>query len=174
MLPEQDEFIETLFKAYFGRLTIYANAALQNPTRAAEVVQDAFHEAVRHIDTLMAHPNPGGWLMQTVKYKVKESERMHRRYVQRFLSLDTDLLPDFAVITHDFERVESEAENSLAAIQATLMQEEFYLLRRIVFESASHLEVAEELGISVWASQKRLERIRKKLEQAFPNRRRNE
>ena len=62
---------------------------------------------------------------------------------------------------------------TILGVTATLTQEEFYLLRRIVFESASHLEVAEELGISVWASQKRLERIRKKLEQAFPNRRRN-
>jgi len=39
-----------------------------------------------------------------------------------------------------------------------------------VFDRASHLEVAQEFGISVYASQKRLERIREKLYTVFPER----
>lgn len=75
MLPEQDDFIEGLHRKYFKKLTLYAVSALEDSDRAQDVVQDAFHEAVLQIDTLMTHENPGGWLMQTVKYKVRNSER---------------------------------------------------------------------------------------------------
>lgn len=50
-----------------------------------------------------------------------------------------------------------------------LTPEEAALWKRLMMDGATHLETAEELGISVWASQKRLERIRKKLQQRFPN-----
>ena len=51
-----------------------------------------------------------------------------------------------------------------------LPPEDYRLLCRITLEGATHLEVAKELGISVWSSQKRLQRIRKKLcKQLLPN-----
>ena len=55
-------------------------------------------------------------------------------------------------------------------IENVLTPEELHLLKRLVFDRASHLEVAQELGISVYASQKRLERVRAKLYVAFPER----
>ncbi len=58
----------------------------------------------------------------------------------------------------------------LDAIRALLPPEDYRLLCRITLEGATHLEVAKELGISVWSSQKRLQRIRKKLcKQLLPN-----
>ena len=63
MLPEQDAFIEKLYHEFFTQLWIYAKAALGDPEQAQEVVQDTFHEAVRHIDLLVVHDNPKGWLM---------------------------------------------------------------------------------------------------------------
>ena len=55
MHPDQDRLIEQLYHEYFGKLTLYASAALRNQTRAQDVVQDTFHEAIRRIDTLMGH-----------------------------------------------------------------------------------------------------------------------
>ena len=69
MHPDQDRFIEQLHHDYFGKLTMYASASLKDQSRTQDVVQDTFHEAVRCIDVLMAHPNPGGWLMVTLKIK---------------------------------------------------------------------------------------------------------
>ena len=57
--------------------------------------------------------------------------------------------------------------NELKADQA-LAPEEYQLLKRLILDKASHLEVARELGITVYASQKRLERIRDKLRREFP------
>ena len=52
-------------------------------------------------------------------------------------------------------------------IQKILTEEEYRLLKRLTIELVSHVKVAEEFGISVYASQKRLERIRKKLKKAL-------
>lgn len=70
MLPEQDAFIEKLYHEFFTQLWIYAKAALGDPEQAQEVVQDTFHEAVRHIGILTAHDNPKGWLMDVLKRKL--------------------------------------------------------------------------------------------------------
>lgn len=164
MHPDQDRLIEQLHRDYFGKLTLYAAATLKNQSLAQDVVQDTFHEALRHIDTLMDHPNPGGWLMVTLKNKLREAERSRRRYLLRFLSLDTDLLTEPGREDPPPDRMRSLLEQ----IQQALTPEEYRLLTRLTIDGASHLEVAKEFHISVYASQKRLERIRKKLYQQFP------
>lgn len=172
MHPDQDRLIEQLYYDYFGKLTLYASAALRNQTRAQDVVQDTFHEAIRRIDTLMGHPNPGGWLMVTLKNKIREDQRAQRRDMMRCLSLDTDLLMEPGGQDPRLERQMNEGEPSaLEKIQTTLTPEEFLLLKRLTIDRASHLDVAKEFNISVYASQKRLERIRKKLDQLYPDRR---
>ncbi|MCI8330446.1 MAG: sigma-70 family RNA polymerase sigma factor [Oscillibacter sp.] len=56
----------------------------------------------------------------------------------------------------------------LETVRETLTDEEWYILRKFAIDGASHLQIAKELGITVSASQKRLERIRKKLENSLP------
>ena len=160
MLPEQDMFIENLHRKCFKKLTIYAASKLRDSDRAQDVVQDAFHEALVHIDDIMTHENPGGWLMKTVKNKILESERAHRRYIHRFLSLDSDISQELAP--------PGELVIELDEPDDILAPEEYQLLKRLILDKASHLEVARELGITVYASQKRLERIRDKLRREFP------
>lgn len=57
-------------------------------------MQDTFHEAMYHLDVLAHHEAPGGWLLVTLKYKLREYERARRRYLLRFLSLDSELARD--------------------------------------------------------------------------------
>lgn len=171
MHPEQDQFMEQLHRGYFGKLMMYAFAATKNRDYAQDVVQDTFHEALRRIDTLMAHPNPGGWLMTTLKYKLREHERMRQQLILHFLSLNTDLDYEPGESDPNLERVQNMDEPPiLEKIQSILTKEEYYLLKRLTMDRASHLEVAKELGISIYASQKRLERIRRKLRPHFPGR----
>ena len=63
---------------------------------------------------------------------------------------------------------EPQEESVIEKVERVLTPEEYQLLKRLVFDRASHLEVAQEFGISVYASQKRLERIRDKLRREFP------
>ena len=43
------------------------------------------------------------------------------------------------------------------------------MLKRIAIERACYSDVAQELGISLWACQKRMQRIRQKLSEEFPD-----
>lgn len=171
VLPEQTKFLEGLYREYFNKLVLYATSELEDKVKAQDIVQDTFHAAILHIDNLMTHENPGGWLMQTVKNKVKESRRTQRRYIRQFVSLDSDVFIELIQsIDSNPELSELYYTSTVEKIRTTLTGNEFYVLKRYVFDHASHMEIANELGISVWASQKRLERIRKKLFNAFPER----
>lgn len=170
MRPEQDQLIEQLYQQYFDDLILYAIASLKNESRAQDIVQDAFHEAILRADVLMQHDNPKGWLMLTVKHKIKEYQRELQRYMKYFISLDKDLFIEPGKEDPRLEQPlqgEEEKLPTLKEIETTLTPEEFYLLKRLTIDQASHLEVAKELGISIYASQKRLERIRKKLRAHF-------
>lgn len=164
MLPDQDSFFEALYQSMFNKLLLYAQTGLSDRSKAMDVVQDTFHEALLKISVLMTHPNPCGWLMQTTKNKVKEYNRMHTTFMKRCLSLDSDPSPALGQEDPKISAIEnSDKTPILARIQETLTQEELFLFERLVFDKASHLEVSKELGITVWTSQKRFERIKKKL-----------
>lgn len=166
MKPEQDIFFDALYREYYRRLYLYALNNISDSDFAEDVVQDTFHELILHIDDLMQHENPGGWLINTLKNKMRENDRMRRRYVRRFLSFYSmyfeepqsgQSLEDSVLDTPVSEQV------LIREISQILTPEEFDFFKRIVFQKASHKTIAQELGITVWASQKRLERIRKKL-----------
>jgi len=158
--PEQDISFESLYRANCQKLTLYAIAHLNDPGQAEEVVQDTFYTAWNKRETLLRHEAPEAYLMTTLKYKIKEFRRAQKRYLHLFLSLDNgfqdeDAVPDGSTF--------SSTDGLMESIQSVLSPEEWHLLWRYVFEGASHLELAKELGVTVWTSQKRLERIRKKL-----------
>lgn len=167
MTPSGNELIEALFREYYSLLLRYAIISLQNADLAQDVVQDVFHEALKHQETLATHDNPGGWLMQTLKNKLRECKRQLSRMRIMFQSLEE--LPNCSLLNEDREVGEG-VDKVMDRIKHHLSEDEFYLLRRIVFDEASHLEVSKELNITVWTSQKRLTRIRDKLLKLYPDR----
>ena len=166
MLPEQDTFIEKLYREFFTQLWIYAKAELEDPEQAQEVVQDTFHESVRHIDILMSHDNPKGWLMEVLKKKIMHARRSMNRYILHFISLDSDLEFTDPVLSAE-DPAPNNVHDTLKEIRRVLSEEEWDLLRKITLENQPYKNVAKELGITVWTCQKRIERIRKKLKQYF-------
>ena len=169
MLQQQNELIDALYQAQYPQLFSYAERYLKDPTWAQDVVHDVFYEALQKADKLESHENPGGWLMLALQNKVTDNNRMHLRYIKRFLSLDEEGMEGAAVYEPD-ELADSLAE-IMCKIRQALNEEEFHLLRWLVLEQRSHADVARELGVSVWTTQKRLERVRKKLYAVFPERR---
>lgn len=162
---DTEQLIEHLFRSTYNRLMLFALASVQNQEHAEDLVQDTFHEAVRAGGLLLTHPNPTGWLVQTLKYKIRGDIRARNRYLLRFVSLDTDLYTDGVPSAQSVEdRAMPDAEEVLQTARKELMPEEYRLLKRIVLDGASHRETAAEFRITVWASKKRLERVRRKLE----------
>lgn len=174
MSPEDSKMIEDLYDQYSASLWRYAYTCVQDAEHANELISDLFHTASQKPDQIRAYRSAFGWLIGVLKNKIKKSQDMRRQYARRFLSLDEETLSQLLHPDVRPTEVQAEAEMTpgsavLAKIQAALSPEEFYLLRRITLDKATHKAVARELGITVWASQKRLERIREKLRRIFPD-----
>lgn len=163
MRTDDERLIETLFRQYFKKLTLLVYVKVKKWDVSEEIVQDTFHEALIHIDVLRAHPNQAGWLVNTTKYKILEYERRRNQMLHRFLEIGD--VADLAAPKDEIEQMIDCTDHTVETLLETVLKpDERYLLKRFVFDQATHKEIAEELNISVSASQKRLERIRKKLE----------
>ena len=138
MGPKERELIEQLYRQYFQKLFLYADAQLNDPERARDVVQDTFHEAIRHADALGSHEKPGGWLMRTLQNKLRESERARRRYLLRFLSLDSDfpdgVFPEGGGLPEEPPDAgpAPPGESALEKIERALSPEEYRLLLSLI------------------------------------------
>ena len=170
MPNKENEFIDALYRDYFDDMFTYANASLNDEFLAQDLVHDAFHLALERVDELQNHPNLIGWLKIVIKNKVKEYHRERKAFLTYCQSID-----DFQMDLPDsrFDPATLLEEESFDAIlkklQQYLTQDEYYLFRRFRLEHASHLQIAQELNISVWTSQKRWERVKKKLKKFSKN-----
>ena len=71
----QDDFFENLYYKYYEELIAVVRREYWLATLAEDIVQDTFCEALRHEEMLKNHDNPGGWLMQTLKFKLLNQKR---------------------------------------------------------------------------------------------------
>lgn len=62
-----EQFFDILWNTHAEGLHRYARAILKNSALEEEAVQDTFLIALRRLDKIKTHPNPGGWLMNTLK-----------------------------------------------------------------------------------------------------------
>lgn len=173
MPPEYETFFAQLYRAYFYDLKRYAVAHL-NPEQAEDIVQDTFHEAIMQIHTVAVHPNPGGWLVNTLHYKILNCQRANQKDMLRLTYLDPKVVEQIAGARSIEDAMIRQENNRIVqkAIEDALTENDQYIIKRLVIEKASHKDVAEEMQVSVWTSQKRLERVREKLDRLFPGHRR--
>lgn len=167
MQPDYEEFLHELFYSYYKKLYHYVFSYLHDKEQAEDIVQDTFHEAVNHIDTLIHHPAPDRWLRKTAKYKVLNYERTRKVLLKHLVSVeDIELIQSPQSFEEDIAA--ESPESILARVENAIGTEDFHFLMRFVLDNASHSELAREYGITVWASAKRLSRIRAKLSKEFP------
>lgn len=161
----QQKQMEELYYKEHDALFHYALHAVGNRQSAEDLVQDTFHEAIRKDLLGSGHPNPGAWLMNTLKNKVGTYLRSRKRHQERFVPLDEEVERTYGLET--VEKPLLTAEEMIECARKELTLEEFYVFKRIILDGVTHRDVAGELLISEWASQKRLERVRRKLKKFF-------
>lgn len=166
MPPEQDVFFESLYQSNFDRLVIYARAQLNDTFEAEEVVQDTFYTVLQQKERLRHHENPKAYLISVLKYKIREYKRARNRYLKIFLSLNYDFLPEIPAPSNPYP---VSISGIMELARETLTEDEWRIFQRYVLNGYGHLKIAKEMDISVWASQKRLERIRRKLQDVLPD-----
>ena len=91
MTRQPESLVEKLFRMEYVRLRVLATALVQDADFAEDCVQRAFCVALLKENELNAHPNPQGWIMQTVKYIALDEMKKRKRYSKRIVSLDWDI-----------------------------------------------------------------------------------
>ena len=155
MRPDQDEFLERLFRTHFNKLELYAYALLKDRDSAQAAVQEAFHVACEKIDALMDCPEPVAWMKAVVKNIAHNMIRRRSRELRLVMPL-ADLLVEPAAPSSDEAAFFDQC-------RAMLSPGELDLVMSIVVDGVPPLEKAKELHISIWACYKRLDRALEKL-----------
>lgn len=162
MRPEQDVFLERLFREHFNELELYAYRYLKTKNDAQIAVQDAFHTACTKIDDVMSSPNPIGWMKLTIKNIARNMLKTKNRQMRLFVSLE-----EFAGNLSEASLNVDDTPDIVDCCLKAVTKEEFTLFRRIALEGITYVEAAEELGISMWACRKRVQRTTEKLRKAL-------
>lgn len=157
MDDNQERFFTQLYIAQFDFMYYLACSLLHDDHLGYDLVQDTFQVAFLRIDELMRHPNPAGWLVQVMKFKVA--------HIRRDQKLLLELHEDIAVHTNDSSAFEECEDDWKARWLSVLSEGEISLLQRYYGEGYPIQIVAKEHGIGVEACYKRLQRAKKKLRQ---------
>lgn len=150
--PEQDCFIEKLFREEYENLLGFAGNVLRDDNLANVAVQETFLIALRKVDKLIDSPNPTGWLYNTIKNIILHIERDRNYLYKRNISL-YDAYPEAVSHQDTYSEIGTEIQQS----------EEWRLLTEFYVEGYSIKELALKYSISVDACKSRLKRAREKL-----------
>ena len=152
---EQSKYIAQLYRDMYDQLHTYAYGILRDQYLSEEAVQETFRTVCDKPDDLTTSPNPKGWLMNTLKYNIRNTQRKRatlEKHIAAAESVELDRL------------VSPDLGNSVELMYSDLVsQEEFRLLKRVAIDGYTMLEAAEELHISVETCKKRVQRAKEKL-----------
>ena len=156
MNAEQRAQIEELYLQMFDGMMVYARSSLLEETLAEEAVQETFRIACQKPEALCSSQNPKGWLINTLKFTIQNIKRS-REFARILLS---DYLAEQMQQT-----TFSEDKISLEVLYENVANwKEFQLLKEMVIDKKSHLEMANARGISVSACKKRVQRAKELLQ----------
>lgn len=144
--------IEELYINMYKRLFIYAKCILKNDALAEEAVQETFRIACMKPEAVCNSENPKGWLIITLKNVISNTCR-------RRATADRILLDYISAKIDQLSISEDQIDFSLL-YQNVADLEEFQLIKEMVLEGKSHLEMAQARGISVEACRKRVQRAK--------------
>lgn len=156
--PQLLDYIESLYRKEALLLFRYSQILFNNPSIAEETVQETFIIACLNHKKLKSSPNPEGWIMNTHKNVCRNFQKANNRYLKQIIALDDTILS--TQYTEDLY----DCENTIASYVSS---EDFIILKKIIIDGYSHKDLAEELGISVDACKKRLQRVKQRFKQNF-------
>ena len=76
LTTEQDERLTSLYREMYEKLVNLAYLKLHHVSLAEEAAQETFCIACRRPEAVLESPNPQGWLVTTLRYVVKNMERL--------------------------------------------------------------------------------------------------
>ena len=162
MNPKYSKQIESLYLEMYDMMLSYAKCSFEEVSLAEEAIQETFRIACQKPEQLCESVNPKGWLVNTLKFTIRNMKRS-RENARQILS--TCLIAQNEPVAY------SEDKLPLRLMYEDVADlEEFKLIKEMVIDGKSHLEMANARGISVNACKKRVQRaketLKKKMKQA--------
>ena len=151
----RDEFIDNLYREMASLLRILASRKLHNPDLAEEAVQNALVVLCEKADAVMEHPNPQGWLVETLQFVVMSMNRKTDKETSVIQGSLDDVQPHHHDDYHEVE------------FRPLLSPEDYELIEMTVVQRYTVPEAAEELGITVEACKKRKQRAIRRMRERF-------
>jgi len=156
---ENNRIIEELYIDLYPKLLRYATNSLGDLHLAEEAVQETFRIACAKFVQLMESQNRQGWLTNTLKHVISNTRRSQTKFNSLFM-----IITAAAQIPSEI----SEDNVDLAMYCTTVLgKENFWLVKQIIIEKKTMLEASNEIGISVNACKKRIQRAKEKLKDAI-------
>lgn len=78
MTQTWNDLIASLYNEEYERLFRVAYRNTQSKELTQDLIQETFVLSLFHRETLMRHPNPGAWLMQTLYNLIANEQRLQR------------------------------------------------------------------------------------------------
>lgn len=151
---ENSEKLEYYFHCWYSLLYEYAMRIFHNHHVAEELVQDTFLIACKNMDQIERNDNPKKWFFCTIRNLMRNVYRKDAA-INKYRA---DIPEDDTLIGSTGEEV------SFQAMYTDLLgKEDFELLNLVVLHGESIQNAAEQLGISVEACKKRVQRAKIKL-----------
>ena len=156
LTTELEAFVKELYIEMYHSLLAYAQIALGDYHLAEEAVQDTFRIACAKINSLTSSKNPNGWIVKTHVYVIKNMSRSRAR-------LNNVVIESLSQNFTDMYGKEDDI--AIETMYSDLIgSDDFKLIKSIVLDNRTILEMSKALGISVDACKKRLQRAKKKLQ----------
>ena len=163
--PDEREFLHRLYRDHYQALYDYTYQLGVGRDVAEDFVQDTYIVAIRRIETIKEYENPRGYLYQVLKNVIG----YRLRSLRYAINLQKQLQEDHENMQNEPYTDELSPETLYGG---AIGEAELKLLIRFYLEGWSQKELAEEMGVSGNACQKRITRaklhLRKALEETGP------
>lgn len=151
---DQNSLIEQLYREMYHQLFTYARSALNDSSFAEEAVQDTFRIACAKIEEIQGSLNPKGWLLNALKNVIRNMRRSQIQIAKLAM----------AAMMNATSAPQESPEDTVEVMYSDLIpQEDYLLLKRVALERLTMLELSQELGISIEACKKRVQRAKNKM-----------
>jgi len=150
-----DDLIDQLFCGMYKKLVRAAYIRLRNYQTAEDIVQDVFVLAQEKRDSLLIHPNPGGWLFDALKKKILHEFRSMIRFNSMKLRLEMEIpAQQFTEIGFRSDRFDF------------LTEIEYEMLVTIYIDGFTIRMVADKLGYTYETCRRHVQRTKNKIRNA--------
>lgn len=163
---DQQQWFEQVYQQYGSLLLRIGRRLLsgQDEELLYDAIQEVFLTLWDKRDTLMDHPNIGGWLVEAIKFRIRGSQaKITRRALRHAYSLDEENaapLEDAASLTPEQHAV---LESRIEQLCALLGPENASLFLDYTLRGYSAKDLSGIYGISESCVWMRISRIKKKL-----------